>query len=323
MTLLYGTITESQVEISADGLSIQKLPAGRPSGEERCCPGRTTLQKIFLVEHLAVAQHGTNCIGKRTIKAIGCCGDWKESGVPDAIQEAAKQLGSCVMEAAKAAGEKKLEGGLWVAGLSRGSSRPECHRIDFPRGKVEPLTEECFADGKGKDSVTAWSFEHSEARSSAEKAQEARRGSDIANHVFDGHTHSVVITAKDGPVWGRNPKHGTLGCEELLGPAQSAMEQCNLSEPPSKCISSAMKRLKEEHFLRVNMERGRHPTKLKGFEENLPRSRPDWRPDENFYKLIAIGNEAEIADECDVSPHDALLYMAHVQDLIESLPPPL
>ena len=177
--------------------------------------------------------------------------------MPDAIEQAATELGTCVVEAAEAAGEKgTLEGGLWVAGFSHGNQQPECYRIAWPSHQPERVNEQCFGDGDGKQFLDATPLNHADARRQAEKAQEDQRGNDILKHIFGGHTHNVVITANDGPVWGTKPKHGSLGCEELLGIPKSEVEQCDLSEPPSKRISSAMKRLKDEHFFRVNIKGG-------------------------------------------------------------------
>jgi len=46
----------------------------------------------------------------------------------------------------------------------------------------------------------------------------------------------------------------------------------------------------------------------------------DWRI---VYQLVAIGDEAEHADDDDVSKQDARIYHAHVERLIQSLPPPV
>jgi hypothetical protein len=314
MTLLLGTSTESGVVVSADGMSFQTLDLCTRS---LTLPARTTLQKIFpFEERFIVAHHGKNKIGQQSVEAVvDAC--WHTLGIPGSVEEAALQLGRYVL----GLGEATLDGGFWVTGRSRAESQVEGHRVLLPSGRAERIDEKFFMDGDGKRFVSpdAATLEHRLIRQLAEEAQ-ARAGLVL----FGGHTHLVTITENVCPCWDVEPEKGTLGCEDLLPPLRSPVSKLTGVTRRKDFIVTEMNWLKQEHFQRVRVMKGstpgRHPTTLKGFEEHRRRSRPDWEPDARFYQLIGIGNEAERADESDVSAADAELYHAHVDDLVTGLP---
>jgi len=208
-------------------------------------------------------------------------------------------------------------------GRSRGGSKIEAYLVLLPSAEAQQIEDSFFMDGDGTRFVSrdTVSLDHVRIRQLALEAQ-ALEG----RIVFGGHTHQLPITEGECH-WDIEPKRGTLGCADLLPPLPSPVSKLAGVDSQRGLIVSEMNRLKQEHFQRVRVMKGskpgRHPPTLKRFEEHRPKSRSGWEPDERFYKLIAIGNEAEIAAECDVSIADALLYSAHVQDLVGSLPPPL
>ena len=319
MTLILGRISADRIEVGADGLSTSTRLGGQP--------GRTTLQKLFPMASrpVAVAQVGDNSIKRKG----------RDSSLSSLVREAlttieAEHAGTAIQHVASTLADylwNACESGgftLWQVGIEARSGIPSVFRIEIQNsnGALAPLVQsfntDTINDGSGKRFVNSLDDDLYDTFRAALFRQE-----DAGEFSFGGHWHSLEIVPSRSPAWIHRPHSGTLGLGDLLDQRDSS--GIRLSAAPQAAIGAHMKRLKNALSERAQTERGKRPRTIVGCKEHWERGRteknpPDW---ERAFRLVAIGDEAGIADSGDVSEADALLYQEHVSDLVTSLPPPL
>ncbi|MCC9609372.1 hypothetical protein LOC68_05540 [Blastopirellula sp. JC732] len=214
---------------------------------------------------------------------------------------------------------------LWVLGFEQASGSARIFRVGICKSAaahgplVESSDEKAIADGSGKAFVNSICGDLYAAFETALKSQQA-----ADEFTFGGHWHSLAIQGPRSPAWTRRPRTGTLGIQELL--EQRDLSCVSLSAAsPQEDIRAQMKQMKNALSQRAQTEGGKRPRTIGGCMEHWERSRPEKNPPNwnRVFRLVAIGDEANIADADDVSDDDAVLYATHVQELTASLPSPL
>ena len=305
MTLLLGTRTREQVLISADGLSVSNF-------NNECFAGRTTLQKVFEKGRVGVAHHGDNFAKVKGVP-LTCrklVEDWDDpKGC--SMFEAAQSFREHVRPVAAAF----ANGGFWVVGYCERRGEFECYRISLPFCEVTVIEEQQFSDGDGKQYLSPGWQEHLGAFGNTLKEQE-RSG----KRVFGGHFHQLAVSESECS-WVHRYSFGSLGVAELLSSSGTVAESVRADVAAKESMVSEMNRLKDALRQRARIGGKKRPTSLGGIRDHwIAKEGPDWS---TVYQLIAIGDEAEHADDIDVSNQDAQSYHGHVERLLQSLPVPV
>lgn len=315
MTLFIGRCTESTIELGADGLSISTALAGQP--------GRTTLQKVFPAPDrpIAIAHVGTNVLridGHN--RSFGSVADeffrsirgrpslsMKDVAELFAKQHACKQLSPDVV--------------IRLVGFTPNDPCPEFYVIKQDRLNEPVITAEnwvgsTIVDGSGAQYIDSLRLP---MKSIFHRAVERERA--CKPPTFGGHWHSVRIRSGESPAWSESPSFGTLGIVELL-PNRVMGEGFHSDESPQELIKLQIAQLRKELGLRTLLPKGKRAKTITGIEENWlhPQDQPDWLL---VRRLIAIGDEAEIARPTDIAVDEAVLVASNVVDLTNSLPPPI
>lgn len=305
MTLLLATLSDEAVLITADGLSIV---------ESFGAPGRTTLQKIVPIplRPVAVAQCGGNFLkvtGRGELNLKRALSEWCATAFPQTVNDIAVNLNDWI-RAVDSGYFTRSPSILWVAGFSKGNSRPEFYSVT--EAGVEQDERLQLAAGAGADFLEGkdWST-HAEAWDIAVQRQKERGA-----WFFGGHRHQLQISPTRW-VWLEEPAYGTLGIEgEILPPVDiSAGEDIG---DPRGCILAARDELQRELCRWAVKPNGQHPSSYRGAKEHWKGA---WHPDWNLAdRLIAVCDEVRFADPSDVSARDAQLYSAHVWHIVDALP---
>lgn len=308
MTLLVATVSQEQVLLASDGLSIV---------ESLNAPGRTTLRKVFPIPSrpIAIAQCGRNFLntearGEMSIgKAIA---EWYDSELPQMARSVANCLEKWIREVDREYFTRS-QSELWVAGYSVASCEPEFYRLT-EKG-VERRRHLQHAAGAGTEFLRGknWST-HAEAWDIAMVGQKEQK-----RFVFGGCRHQLRITPT-GWTWVENPTYGSLGVEGEILPLAGIPSGEKVADP--RCsILSARDDLQAELRRRALKPNGKRPGTYGGAKEHWKaNSYPDWSLTD---RLIAVCDEARLAHPSDVSEHEALLYRIHIRQVIDLLPNPI
>ena len=230
MTLLIGTISSTNIAITADGISIANPETGAGIVSN-------TFQKIFPFPNLsvAIAHHGFNILDGFPINEFlqhFMTNADKDFAVLD-VHEIAIELHKFTDSAAnKIFANPKNKGviGFWVAGFSSeklrslpllyeicwpDNQRPKQHKIIVFGGDgkkyIDYHIEEFEKDKSKCEKVIRYSVEdavkfHNEIYEEAEEKQ-----NDIGQNIFGGHQHQLVIE-NNGWRW-INPPHALKGID--------------------------------------------------------------------------------------------------------------
>lgn len=319
MTLILGRISADRIHIGADGLSTSTR-----LGEQ---PGRTTLRKLFpmVSRPVAIAQVGSNSVKR----------DGRDSSLSVLVREAleaieAQHPDSAIDQLALTLANQiwcACESGdftLWLVGFEEASGMASVNRVEVCRstGAVRPIVEslnaDAIIDGSGRRFVVSFHDDLFDTFTAAIGQQEV-----AGEASFGGHWHSLEIVPQRPPAWVRHPRTGSLGLRDLLDQRDTGDDRRSFS--PQVEIGTQMARLKNALSERAQTERGKRPRTIQGCIDHWERGRtvkrpPDWK---RVFRLVAIGDEADVADSGDISEEDAMLYQSHVGELVASLPPPL
>lgn len=221
MTLLIGTVSKSNIVLTADGLSRTNPQTGAGISAQ-------DIQKIFPVSNLpiAIVHHGLNILDGRQVDQF----------VNDFIEEAASKIGSLTIEeiaselsvfsekaAKKVLSDPTNQGvvGFWIAGFGHRKAIPELYEVCWPDATEPTRHYPIVLGGDGKDYVKCFlsqplaSFrpdlvkecsvrfacQYHQAIYSQAKAKQSKSGAT----VFGGHQHQLAIL-KDGWKWTKTPK---------------------------------------------------------------------------------------------------------------------
>lgn len=309
MTLLLATLSADSVVITADGLSIS---------EDLRAIGRTTLPKVFVLSqpNVAIAQAGRNFIqleDRGKISFAKAISEWSDSAWPLTVQETALQLESRI-RSADASYFERWQPTIWIAGFSAGNDTPQLWEVTEEGCTVVLRAQE--ASGAAADFLEgrAWS-DHDEAWSLAVNEQH-KRGLQLP--CFGGHRQRLRIT-KSGPDWVELSPKGFLGVGELLPAIDKIGDEIKCQEP-KRSILDTRTGFQSALCERARIKGKRHPRTYFGAKENWVSERCS----DEFWALadclIAISDEASLADPSDVSEGDAALYGAHVNQILRCLP---
>jgi len=222
MTLLIGTISNTNIVITADGLSRANPTTGAGIKSN-------TFQKIFPLPSIsvAIAHHGFNILGGHPVREFlqefmtNAEKDFTAFGVHEITIELHKFTDSAA-KAIFANPANKGVIGFWVAGFSSEKLRPLLYEIYWPNKHRPKLHEPIVFGGDGKqfvdhhieefridivkcEQVRRYSVEdalkfHSKIYEEAEEKQNR-----VGQNIFDGHQHQLVIK-KDGWRWIKPPQ---------------------------------------------------------------------------------------------------------------------
>jgi len=298
MTLLLGSKSAEQIMLSADGLSTSVF------SDERFV-GRTTLQKLFNFGRIAVGHYGDNWL-KFDGQNVGMrqfVYRWYSSGIPGRVYDALSSFRDFVAQ--RVGGNTR--GGFWIATCDDDQGL-KCHRIEPPAWQLIELREARFKCGDGALFVPEeWSC-HTDAFKAAIQRQTLS-----GDRVFGGHFHQLRV-GRDGCHWIEPWQNLGLGISEILPEMPLLEEQM---DSPRDSMLADMNRLKDELWRSSTVGVKRRPGLGKMREKWKAESTPDWR---YVYQLVAIGDEAEHAESIEAVEADALLYRAHVDRFVASLP---
>lgn len=298
MTLLLGSKTPGQILLSGDGLSTSAF-------HDEIFAGRTTLQKLFNFGPFAVGHYGDNWLkfGGQNVGMRQLVNYWYNTGIPERIDDALSSFRDFVAE--NVGGNTR--GGFWIAACHDDHDL-KCHRIEPPEWQLVELRAPRFKCGDGALFVPDdWTCHTDAFKAAIERQSEAGR---IA---FGGHGHQLKVD-RDGCRWIKPWKNIGLGTSEILPDLPFPRE---LIDSPRDSMLADMNRLKDELWRSSNVGGKRRPGLGKMRDKWKAESAPDWR---YVYQLVAIGDEAEHAEPIEVFDADALLYRAHVDRLVASLP---
>ena len=308
MTLILASKPEEYVDFSADGLSVS---------EQLQAPGRTTLQKLFpLTPHcMALAQCGSNFLqiaGRRRLSFAAAVASWSTADLPTSLRDAAHYVRNR-LQRADPEFFGRTQSMIWIGGFSDRVGRPQLFCIT--ELGCHEAAGQFHSAGAGSRFLQGqmWT-EHDEAWAIAEAEQLASR----PIQVFGGHRHKLRVT-RTGCEWIVRPFQGSLGISQLL-PTLNADVNSQSGQDPSSCIRTSRIDLQSALCRRALKGNGRHPSTYQGARQNWATEGLPEQVWELANRLIAISDEADVADPADVSDYDAELYRTHANHLIRRLP---
>jgi hypothetical protein len=325
VTLIFATVEKQDILVTADGLSV--------STELGHASGRATLQKIFasLSRPVAIAQCGKNFVDvhcqraeKREHSQKKSFGEWLSVFFQRCDFNDIASIARSVRDSIQLDNPRFFDDGdgshLWVLGFSEGSNRPEFYLLgkngirDLLEGEALPF-KTCTGAGAQFLNDCEWQ-NHDEAFQRALEKQGERQKPE-----FGGQMHRLRITpAGCGWTDRHAPLRGTLGLEMTLSrwePTVSSVEDSN--SPRCRILFARDELLRRlTQWFEPNRKRPRTYGHLR---DKLSRSSFNYINLTD--QLIAVYDDAELANPADVSPEDARLYAALVQQIIDSSPPDL
>lgn len=323
VTLILATVDKREILVTADGLSVS-TKLGHASG-------RATLQKVFAspLRPVAVAQCGKNFVDVHCQRA-----EKKENSQKKNFEEwlsaffhrcdlndiasIARSVRESIQSDDPGFFNDKDGSHLWVLGFSVGSNRPEFYQLD--KNGIRDLLEGEALPVKKRTGAGAQFLDDCEWQNHDEAYQRAReKQGERAKPEFGGQMHRLRITPA-GCGWSdsRGPLRGTLGLEITLSrwhPAVSSEEDSN--QPRCRILWARDELLKGlTQWFEPNRKRPRTYGHLRA-----KLSEKSFDCINLTDQLIAVHDDAELANPADVSPGDAQLYVALVQQIIDSGPP--
>jgi hypothetical protein len=222
VTLLIGTISNTNILITADGLSRANLTTGAGIKSN-------TFQKIFPLPSIsvAIAHHGFNILDGHPVNEFlqQFMTNAEKDFTTFSVHEITIELHKFTDSAAKAILANPTDKGVigfWVAGFSTEKLRPLLYEICWPNKHRPKLHEPIVFGGDGKkfvdhhieefekdkskcEEVSRYSVEdalkfHSEIYEEAEEKQ-----NELGQNIFGGHQHQLAIK-KDGWRWIKPPQ---------------------------------------------------------------------------------------------------------------------
>jgi hypothetical protein len=214
VTLLIGTVLDTNIVITADGVS----KAGATIQSHN-------LQKVFPLRDLpfVIAHHGLNLLNDCPVQAFlqpfiekmsVTSGPLKVSAVLEELREFADA--ACRNALRNSTGRNIVA--FWVGGFSAGKFAPEMHEIYWKKTSSKPSQKKfgrLVFGGNGKKMLPrpgACSPEGLARLSGGDVAalhgrlyeQALQKQRDYGGAIFGGHVHQIAIT-KDGWVWRKRP----------------------------------------------------------------------------------------------------------------------
>ena len=211
MTLLIGTVSKSNVVLTADGLSRVNPNTGAGISTD-------SFQKIFPVTDapVAILHHGLNILGGRNVSLFVDDFIKEFKGLASAsIEEIAAELRSFgEMSVQRALADPSNEGGVgfWVTGFGNRKARPELYEIFWPDSPDPKPHEGLVLGGDGKkfvkrflsnplgpfrpekirECLTTYARQYHQAIYRQAEAKQEKTGESI----FGGKLHQLVVERK-------------------------------------------------------------------------------------------------------------------------------